>query len=170
MAFNVQRQGEYFVVSTPGPMIFENLEDGRREVASHFESDGAVFESPVWKEDKVPCKERKGYWNRLQFSQKGKYAGREMGIFGSTNGLKENFCGPREIGEVIMNEAAIRQGAYSGGNPRYIEGAKAKITNQGNIVIAFFLPNEISPSIGLEELIGQENISINQKIRELLSC
>lgn len=166
MVFNITKKADGFVVST-NPIAYGGLDAGREAVASTFQEGGAVFEEAKWTEDKFPCSERAGYWNRLQFRQLGDYKGRRMGLFGSTSGLKETFCGPRDAGDTIMREAAIRQGVYRGGNPEYIEGRKAFRTDMGRIVIAFLLPEQVSQNARLEELFEQ-GVSHTDRIRALL--
>jgi hypothetical protein len=169
MSFNIIREGEYFIVSSSHPVLYPNLDLGRKTIVTTFQDNSATFEEPEWIEDKFPCKEREGYWNHLKFRQIGKYCGRKLGLFGSTLGLKEIFCGPRDIGDIIMNEAAIRQGCYGGGNPYFIEGRKAEQTDKGSITIAFLLPYQVSQNVKLEELFEQE-VTHSDEIISLLSA
>lgn len=168
MSFNVTKEGEYFIVSA-SPIVYENLDNGREIVSASFQANSATFGKPEWTGDKFPCEEREGYWNRLRFRQLGQYHDRKIGIFGSTAGLKETFCGPREAGEVIMNEAAIRQRVYGRGNPYYIGGRKAVKDDKGSIAIAFLLPHQVSQRVKLEELF-ERGVIHTEEIRTLLAA
>jgi hypothetical protein len=168
MVFHITREESGFIVSS-NPIAYKNLDEGRGLVLATFQANGAEFEEPKWAEDKFPCTERESYWNRLQFRQLGQYSGRKIGLFGSTSGIKETFCGPREIGEIILNEAAIRQGAYAGGNPSYIEGRKATPADRGHVTIAFLLPHEVAPRARLEELF-ENGVTHTAEIQKLLAA